>query len=70
MSPTSLTEYLDHYEILDWLSEHEQAYEDAERYFRYHIKVVKNEKLTKPQKEWYYNYVKKLREEYGNNETN
>ena len=43
---------------------------DAERYFRYHIKVVQNEKLTKPQKEWYYNYVKKLREEYGNNETN
>ena len=43
---------------------------DAERYFRYHIKVVNNEKLTKPQKEWYYNYVKKLREEYGSNETN
>ena len=44
---------------------------DAERYFRYHIKVVNNEKLTKPQKEWYYNYCKKLREEYGsNNETN
>lgn len=44
---------------------------DAERYFRYHIKVVQNEKLTKPQKEWYYNYVKKLREEYGSsNETN
>lgn len=39
---------------------------DAERYFRYHIKVVQNKKLTKPQKEWYYNYVKKLREEYGN----
>ena len=43
---------------------------DAERYFRYHIKVVQNEKLTKPQKEWYYKYAKKLREEYGNNETN
>lgn len=44
---------------------------DAERYFRYHLKIVNNEKLTKPQKEWYYNYVKKLREEYGsNNETN
>lgn len=39
---------------------------DAERYFRYHLKIVNNEKLTKPQKEWYYNYVKKLREEYGN----
>ena len=43
---------------------------EAERYFRYHLKIVNNEKLTKPQKEWYYNYIKKLREEYGNNETN
>lgn len=43
---------------------------EAERYFRYHLKIVNNEKLTKPQKEWYYNYMKKLREEYGNNETN
>ena len=42
---------------------------EAERYFRYHLKIVNNEKLTKPQKEWYYNYMKKLREEYGN-ETN
>ena len=43
---------------------------EAERYFRYHLKIVNNEKLTKPQKEWYYNYIKKLREEYGSNETN
>ena len=43
---------------------------EAERYFRYHLKIINNEKLTKPQKEWYYNYTKKLREEYGNNETN
>ena len=43
---------------------------EAERYFRYHLKIVNNEKLTKPQKEWYYKYMKKLREEYGNNETN
>lgn len=43
---------------------------EAERYFRYHLKIVNNEKLTKPQKEWYYNYMKKLREEYGSNETN
>ena len=43
---------------------------EAERYFRYYLKIVNNEKLTKPQKEWYYNYTKKLREEYGNNETN
>ena len=39
---------------------------DAERYFRYHIKVVQNEKLTKPQKEWYLKYFEWLREEYGN----
>ncbi len=39
---------------------------EAERYFRYHLKIVNNEKLTKPQKEWYYNYIKKIREEYGN----
>ena len=43
---------------------------EAERYFRYHLKILNNEKLTKSQKEWYYNYTKKLREEYGNNETN
>lgn len=43
---------------------------EAERYFRYHLKIVNNEKLTKPQKEWYYNYIKKIREEYGKNETN
>ena len=43
---------------------------EAERYFRYHLKIVNNEKLTKPQREWYYKYTKKLREEYGNNETN
>ena len=38
---------------------------EAERYFRYHLKIVNNEKLTKPQKEWYYKYVEKLRTEYG-----
>ena len=42
---------------------------EAERYFRYHLKILNNEKLTKQQNEWYYNYTKKLREEYGN-ETN
>ena len=42
---------------------------DAERYFRYQIKVVNNEKLTKPQKEWYLKYFEWLRREYGN-ETN
>ena len=39
---------------------------NAERYFRYHLKIVNNEKLTKPQKEWYYKYVEWLRREYGN----
>lgn len=39
---------------------------NAERYFKYHLKIVKNEKLTKPQKEWYCNYVKELQKEYGN----
>ena len=41
---------------------------EAERYFRYHLKIVNNEKLTKPQKEWYYKYVEKLRSEYGTSE--
>lgn len=39
---------------------------DAERYFRYHLKIVKNEKLTKPQREWYLSYVEKIKEAYGN----
>ena len=38
---------------------------NAERYFKYHLKIVKNEKLTKQQKEWYYNYVKELQANYG-----
>ena len=38
---------------------------NAERYFRYHLKIVNNEKLTKPQREWYTNYVQWLRREYG-----
>ena len=42
---------------------------DAERYFRYHLKIVNNEKLTKPQKEWYYKYVEKLRSEYGDDQS-
>lgn len=39
---------------------------NAERYFKYHLKIVKNEKLTKPQKEWYYKYVEGMKKEYGN----
>lgn len=42
---------------------------NAERYFRYHLKIVNNEKLTKPQKEWYYKYVEWLRREYGNDQS-
>lgn len=38
---------------------------NAERYFKYHLKIVNNEKLTKPQKEWYYKYVEWLRMEYS-----
>lgn len=37
---------------------------NAERYFKYHLKVVKNEKLTKPQREWYYKYVEELKRNY------
>ncbi len=38
---------------------------DAERYFRYHLKIVDNKKLTKPQKEWYSKYVEEMRGKYG-----
>ena len=38
---------------------------DAERYFKYHLKIVKNEKLTKTQREWYYKYVEELQANYG-----
>ena len=38
---------------------------NAERYFKYHLKIVANQKLTKPQREWYYKYVEDLRKEYG-----
>ena len=38
---------------------------NAERYFRYHLKIVNNEKLTKVQREWYYKYVEWLRREYS-----
>lgn len=37
---------------------------NAERYFGYHLKIVKNGKLTKPQREWYCNYVKELQKKY------
>ena len=38
---------------------------NAERYFKYHLKIVNQEKLTKQQREWYYNYVKELQANYG-----
>lgn len=40
----------------------------TERYYRYHLKIVKNEKLTKPQREWYYQYVEWMKKEYGGND--
>lgn len=38
---------------------------NAERYFKYHLKIVKNQKLTKPQKEWYSKYVEWLKSNYS-----
>ena len=38
---------------------------NAERYFKYHLKIVNNEKLTKTQREWYFKYVEELRKEYS-----
>ena len=46
------------------LKELREFKKNAERYFRYHLKVVANEKLTKQQKEWYYNYVEELKKNY------
>ena len=38
---------------------------NAERYFTYYVKLRNMGKLTKPQREWYCNYVKELQKEYG-----
>ena len=38
---------------------------NAERYFTYHLKLVNKEKLTKPQREWYYKYVEELKQKYN-----
>ena len=46
------------------IKELQEFKKNAERYFRYHIKIVKNEKLTKSQKEWYYKYVEKIQKKY------
>ena len=34
---------------------------NALRYYTYHLKIVRNEKLTKAQKEWYCNYVEEIK---------
>ena len=49
----------------DEIKELQEFKKNAERYFKYHLKIVKNEKLTKPQKEWYYKYVEELKERYS-----
>lgn len=38
---------------------------NAERYFKYHLKLVCKGKLTKQQNEWYCNYVEELKQKYG-----
>ena len=48
----------------DEIKELKDFKKDAERYFRYHLKVVYNKKLTKAQREWYYKYVEFLKENY------
>ena len=49
----------------DEIKELKEFKKNAERYFTYHIKIVNNEKLTKPQREWYYKYVEELNLKYG-----
>ena len=39
---------------------------NAIRYFTYHLKIVNNEKLTKPQREWYYKYVEEIKKLVNN----
>ncbi len=38
---------------------------NAERYFKYHLKLVNTGKLTKQQNEWYRNYVEELKKNYS-----
>ncbi len=49
----------------DEIKELQEFKKNAERYFKYHLKIVNKEKLTKPQKEWYYKYVEELKERYS-----
>ena len=39
---------------------------NAIRYFTYHLKIVNNEKLTKPQREWYYKYIEEIKKLVNN----
>ena len=39
---------------------------NAIRYFTYHLKIVNNEKLAKPQREWYYKYVEEIKKLVNN----
>lgn len=48
----------------DEIKELKEFKKNAERYFTYHLKLVNNEKLTKPQREWYYKYVEELKKKY------
>ena len=45
------------------LKELKEFKKNALRYFSYHQKLVKNEKLTKAQREWYYKYVEEIKEQ-------
>ena len=45
------------------LKELKEFKKNALRYFGYHQKLVKNEKLTKTQREWYYKYVEEIKEQ-------
>lgn len=49
----------------DEIKELKEFKKNAERYFNYHLKLVRNEKLTKPQREWYKAYVEQLQAKYG-----
>ena len=36
---------------------------NAERYFKYNLKIENNEKLTKAQRQWYFEYMEKIKQE-------
>lgn len=49
----------------DEIKELKEFKKNAERYFTYYVKLINNEKLTKPQREWYMNYIEELRKKYA-----